>query len=125
MGGGGGQENGGSNQGIQGFAVQNRVDDLIGATVILHFKHLVDGHTQQTAHRQQENQPIVLAPEVGDKVEHMMEACAHETADDAHQQTQNGPLEEGFDKSLGMMDFVKPCHEKYPLFCFYAALILA
>ena len=68
--------------------VQNGIDDLIGTLIALHFGMPVNENRQQTAQRQQENQPHMLAADMGHKVQGVMESCANQTAHDAHDCTE-------------------------------------
>ena len=60
--------------------VQGGVDDLVGTSVGLQAKQLVKPHRQQAAHRQQEDQPVVLAPQMGDKMQRVVKARTHQDA---------------------------------------------
>ena len=76
MGGGGGQENGGGDQGTDFLAVQHSVNDLVGAPVAALTEKGIDSHAQQAAHRQQENKPIMFSPQMGDEMEGVVERSA-------------------------------------------------
>ena len=119
------QEDHRGHHGADGLAVQNGIDDLVGATVIPQTKEPINTHTQQAAHRQQENQPGMLPPQVRYEMQRMMEARAQQTADDTHQQSKQHPFQKGLDVIFRMMEFIEPCH-MYPLFflLFFLFIIL-
>jgi hypothetical protein len=60
-----------------------------------------------------------MLPQMGDAVEGMMEACAQQTAQGAHQQAKKAPFEKGFEIALGMIDFIQPSHKNSPFLSFF------
>ena len=89
-----GQEDAGGNEGVQMVAVQGGIDDLIGAAVGLQYEQLVQPHGEQATQGEQEDEPAVLASEMGDKVQRVVKTGAQQAAQAAHQNAQDAPFEE-------------------------------
>ena len=109
-------EDAGGDLGLELLAVQNGIDNLVGAPVFLQLQQTVPADAQQTADGQQQHQPGVLQTQVGDKMEGVVEDGTQKAADGAHQHTQHRPLAEPGQIFFGMMDLVKPCHDEVPLY---------
>jgi hypothetical protein len=54
--------------------------------------------------------PGVFTPQICDKVEHVMEACTQQAAEDADQQCKQGPFAKSLYDSFGVMQFVQQGH---------------
>ena len=80
--------------GTDGILMEHGVDELVGTPVFHHTKNPIHTNTEQTAHRQQPDEPHVLAPEVGNEVQHMVERRTHRTAQQTHHHTQQTPFQE-------------------------------
>ena len=80
MGGGSCKEDTGEHRRRHRMTVQGSVDDLVGALVVLKLQKLVQAHSEQTAHRQQIDQPGIFSTDMGHKMQGMMESGADETA---------------------------------------------
>ena len=66
-------EDAGGDLGLQLLAAEDGVDDLIGAAVALELQQAIPCYAQQPAHGQQQHQPGMLQPQMGDEMEGMVE----------------------------------------------------
>ena len=78
---------------LQRRAAECRFNDFVGAAIASQAGNAVDAYAAETCQRQQPNEPAVFLPHMGDKMQRMVESCAEQTADDAHQHAENAPFE--------------------------------
>lgn len=111
MGDGCGQENGRRHHGTDRMSGQNSLDDLIGSLIVFHARMPVNGNRQQTAQRQQEDQPHMFTADVRHEMQYMMEYSAQQTADHAHNHTQYAPAHHDFGIVLGPLKIFQTNHK--------------
>lgn len=107
---GGGQEDHRGDQAVDAFAVQDGIDDLIGAPVPPELKQVVQAHAGQAAQGQQENDPGVFRPDFRDEVQGVVKKRPEEATDGAHQRPQQAPFQEYLPIFLRVVYLVQPGH---------------
>ena len=107
MGNGSGCENTGCHQTADVAAFQRGFDDLVGAAVVAQFQKAVQPNGHQTAQGQQENQPVIVLPQMGDTVEGVVETGTDQTTEHTNERAQKNPLAEGDQISFWDMQFVQ------------------
>ena len=79
----------------KGFALSHRGQHELGAPVILHAGDVVTGHNEQARHRQQAEQPPVAPPQLGGKVDGVVESGPHHPHEAPDEAGKYQPFEEG------------------------------
>ena len=97
------QENSRRYHGRNVLPFQHRINDLIGAPVLFQLGQMVHGHRGKTCQGQQEDQPGMFSPDMGDEMQGMVEYCTHDTPQAPQHDSQDAQFQEDLYVILRMM----------------------